>query len=57
MICIWYIHKRYVVIIMFDAALSCVANYIIARSMKEGKGSQCQEGQGAYTKNPKEAYD
>ncbi len=22
---------------------SCVANYIIARSMKEGKGSQCQE--------------
>ncbi len=27
---------------------SCVANYIIVRSMKEGKGSQCQEGKGAY---------
>ncbi len=26
----------------------CIANYIIARSMREGKGSQCQEGQGAY---------
>ncbi len=27
---------------------SCVANYIIARSMKESKGSPCQEVQGAY---------
>ncbi len=31
---------------IFDT--SGVANYIIARSMKEGKGRQCQEGQGAY---------
>ncbi len=30
-----------------DPGTSCVANYIIARSMKEGKGSQCQEAQGA----------
>ncbi len=35
---------------------SCVANYIIARSMKEGKGSQCQEGQGSY-QEPKEAHN
>ncbi len=31
-----------------DLHTSCVVNYIIARSMKEGKGSQCQEGQGGY---------
>ncbi len=38
----------YQLIIWFFYYTSCVANYIIARSMKEGKGSQCQEVQGAY---------
>ncbi len=28
--------------------ISCIANYNIARLIKEGKRSQCQQGQGAY---------
>ncbi len=35
---------------------SCVADYITARSMKEGKGSNAKKAK-EPTKNPKEAHD